>query len=194
MTGSGKELVPVSRGRGRPSLYTEEVVEEILDRMIHGEPLIQICRQTRDGFTRLKGEFPNHATVYDWGDPANPQHRPQFSARFARAKLAQQRFWLEEIVIISNEPEMGVEEMIELGPKGKTLRRMRKDMLQHRALKIDARLKAIERMNPQHWAQRLQQLEPGAESQQSQKLIIEGGLPDDTTPPPPPPHMEEPGG
>ena len=59
---------------GRVSTYTEELAEQILDRLSDGEPLAQICRD--EGMPGLR-------TVYDWRDADEA-----FAARFARAREA----------------------------------------------------------------------------------------------------------
>lgn len=181
----GKEtraLVPVRRGHA-PSKCTPEVADEIITRMCHGETLIQICKKERNGRLRVKGEFPSYHTVQDWADPTYPYCIPHFTARFASARLRQQYYWAEECIDIANEPEAGYEEIVEHSEKnGVTIRRARKDMLHHRALKIDTRLKILSKINPTMWAERLQQLAPADNSAQP-KLVVEGGLPDDAPPP-----------
>lgn len=59
---------------GRPSDYTDEIAEEICDRLSAGEPLAQICRDDH---------MPSLRTVYNWRD-ANDE----FSARIACAREA----------------------------------------------------------------------------------------------------------
>lgn len=190
MTGSGKELVPVGprpvgAPKGSGSKYTEEIADEIIERLMLGETLIEIVNTTRDGQYRVKpGPWPSYGLVYDWCEPTCGSFQPSFAERFARARLIQQRYWLEECQVIANTPELGVEEVAEHSSKnGVTIKRTRKDMLGHRALKIDTRLKVIQRMNPQVWSERLQQLgvapEPGPGEPGGQRAIINGGLPPD---------------
>lgn len=194
MAGSGKELVP-ARPVGRPrgsKIYSEEIADEIIDRLSHGETLISICRQDRAGNYRYAdGKFPTHVMVYDWADPNDTAYIPDFSLRFARAKLDQQRYWLEECHDIAYSPELGEEEVREMSDRnGSSIRRTRKDMLHHRVLKIDTNLKLIARMNPALWAERLQQAAPQEQdpTREPPKLVIEGGLPDDQDGP----HSEQP--
>lgn len=61
-----------SRPVGRPSSYSEEVADEICERMINGESLVKICRDER---------LPSRAAIYRWFDA-----RPDFEARCARAR------------------------------------------------------------------------------------------------------------
>lgn len=188
MTGSGKELVPVKRvgaPKGSGSKYTEEIADEIIERLSHGQTLISICRTRSDGEPRAKGEYPDHTTIYDWADPKDRRYRPEFGPRFARAKLDQQRYWIEECHDIADTPLIGVEESHETSFTGVKVRRLRKDMLHHRMLQIDTRLKVLARMNPQLWAERLQQAAPPENGDGQHKLTIEGGLPEDDHAPPP---------
>jgi hypothetical protein len=50
-----KEAGP--RGAGRPSVYSEEVADEICERMIEGEELVKICKDDW---------MPARSTVYRW--------------------------------------------------------------------------------------------------------------------------------
>lgn len=56
----------------RPSIYTDEIVKQICERLGEGEPLAQICR----------GEgFPSYTTVWNW-----MQEKPDVSEAIARAR------------------------------------------------------------------------------------------------------------
>jgi len=198
MAGSGKELVvqgklSTKRNRVYTSLYTEEIADEIIDRMSRGEPVTRIVEFDLNDQPREPGTFPSYMTVYDWADPSYPeQHKPAYALRFARARLAQHRHWVESTVQIAATPEPGIEEVVEHSAKfGVSIRRAKKDMLHHRALRIETQLKAAARMNPQLWSERLQQAEAALKAEKDavdepNVLIIEGGLPDDLPPSPPP--------
>lgn len=69
---------------GRPSLYTEEIAESILDRLAAGESLAEVCR--------TKG-FPNERTVRGW--TVDDVH--DFAPRYWRARMIQAHGWLDEI-------------------------------------------------------------------------------------------------
>ena len=183
MAGSGRSLVPVGsppkkagRPKGSGSMYTEEIADEIIERLVDGETLVWICKYRRDGGLREYKTFPNHATVADWADPADKSFLPIFGPRFARARIAQHTNWVESTVDIARNPEPGFEEVIEHSERlGVTIRRARKDMTNHRALKIDTMLKAAARLDPQRWAERLQQ--PVAiESQDDKTITVVNGL------------------
>ena len=78
------------RTRERPTLYTDEVMDEILRRVSHGETLTQACASNPD--------FPSHATVIDWvhGD------RHGLADRYARARDRQIARWADDIIDTSN--------------------------------------------------------------------------------------------
>ncbi len=189
MTGGGKALVPVNRPMGRPRgtvVYGADCEDEIIERMEDGHTVTSIARTDIYGVARLPHTFPTQARIYDWADPsAGSAFRPDFALRFARARLSQHRTWVEEIVDIANTQEIGYEEVAEHSAKnGISIRRARKDMIHHRVLKIETRLKAVQKLDPGRWADRLQQLSPGTGEGETEpdRVIIEGGLPDDEAP------------
>lgn len=57
---------------GRPSSFRSDIAEEIIERLSLGEPLADICRDSR---------MPAVRTVSDW-----KRDHPEFSADFARAR------------------------------------------------------------------------------------------------------------
>jgi len=176
---------------GRPTLYSEALAHEICERISAGETLMEVVRHDIDGNVRERGSFPAVASIYNWADSTRPQFIPEFLEPFALAKLRQQQYWIEETVTIARNVEMGTEEtaedIIAEGAKiGVKIRTVRKDMLGHRALKIETYLKAAAKMNPQLWADRLQQPIPDHQdpNKVAPRLVIEGGLPDNDPPPP----------
>ena len=66
------------RGRGRPTLYTEEIAEEICDRLANGESLNVICRDAH---------LPDEALVRQWAKNVDELPRLKaFSTRYTRAR------------------------------------------------------------------------------------------------------------
>lgn len=74
---------------GRPSDYTSELADLILDRIAEGESLRAICRDD---------EMPNRATVFRWlaSDAA-------FSDQYARAREAQAEALFEDMLEIADD-------------------------------------------------------------------------------------------
>lgn len=64
------DIQPVRRGR--PSIYTEEIARELIDRLESGEALVKICDREY---------LPGLRTVYDWEVSV-----PGFSARILQAR------------------------------------------------------------------------------------------------------------
>jgi hypothetical protein len=81
---------------GRPSIYSEEVVAEILRRISAGESLVSVCRDDH---------MPHRDTVYDWLD-----QNADFSDRYARARARQADAVAEmavEEALQAEDPQMG---------------------------------------------------------------------------------------
>ena len=70
--------------RGRPSLYTEEIAQRIIDGLMDGLSLIKICEQNG---------IPSRRTVLYWWD-ANPD----FCAKCARARILQADLMDDKII------------------------------------------------------------------------------------------------
>lgn len=85
-------MVRAKKLAGRPSVYTDEIAEEILMRLAEGESLRAICR---DDHT------PNISTITLWV----VDDREGFSARYARARAAQAMRLADEIIEIADEDE-----------------------------------------------------------------------------------------
>jgi hypothetical protein len=75
---------------GRPSVYTPEVADEILQRLAAGESLRGICEGDA---------MPAASTVATWVI----DDREGFAERYARARRVQALHWAEEIVAIADD-------------------------------------------------------------------------------------------
>lgn len=73
---------------GRPSIYSEELVDTICTRIAEGDSLNSICKE--------KG-FPSISTVFDW-----LIKKPNFSDKYAKAKEEQAEKYADEIVDIAD--------------------------------------------------------------------------------------------
>jgi hypothetical protein len=74
---------------GRPSLYSEDLTDRILERLIAGESLRKVCGDE---------EMPDAATVFRWleADPA-------FASRYARARQIQADVAFDQLQEIADE-------------------------------------------------------------------------------------------
>lgn len=127
-----------ARKRGRPTTYSHAVAEEICNLIAEGTPLRVICR---------RADMPAWRTVYQWLD-----RHPEFQARFARARELGFDAIAEEALEIANTPTIGEIEII--GPDGRTVRR--EDMLGHRKLQVEARLKLLAKWAPKKYGEKLE--------------------------------------
>ncbi len=67
---------------GRPSMFTDDIAAEIIERLMNGETLRGICSDPR---------MPSNPTVYDW-----MEHSVDFASAIARARRRQATVLVEE--------------------------------------------------------------------------------------------------
>ncbi len=115
---------------------TPDIDEEICRRLSEGEPLRQICRDAH---------MPAWRTVYDWINADT-----DLAARIARARDLGFDAIAEEALRISDTPVVG-EETEDDGEKTKV---KRGDMLGHRKLQVDTRLKLLAKWCPKRYGER----------------------------------------
>lgn len=122
---------------GRPSKYTPELAREIIERLSEGEPLRQICREEY---------MPQWRTIYDW-----MYRDPDLSAAIARAREIGYDKMAEEVLEIADNPKLG--QIHTQDDKGSTVRT--EDMLGHRKLQVETRLKLLAKWNPKKYGERV---------------------------------------
>lgn len=142
-------------GMGRLTLYTDEISAEILERLSAGEPLAQICRD--EGMPRVR-------TVSDW-----KRAHPEFGLAFADARDDGYDAIAADCLRIADTPLPGTIEKFEwvlvdgdptnpaIKPKREwrcTERRV-EDMIAHRKLQIETRLKLLAKWDPRRYGDRL---------------------------------------
>jgi len=123
---------------GRHTEFTEEKAEAILDWISSGETLREFCR---------KEGAPNWRTVYVW-----LEQNESFRTRFARARDLGADAIAEQALHIADTPLTGyrTEESEQFGKKVVT-----EDMLGHRKLQIETRLKLLAKWNPKKYGDRI---------------------------------------
>jgi hypothetical protein len=129
----------VTEKRGRPSLYTPEIADEIVEWISEGRTLRDYCRQ--DG-------KPARRTVDRWR-----QEDAAFSARVARARDDGFEELAEEALLIARTPQIGETETVESVKDGESEKRkvVREDMLGHRKLLIETILKLLACWDPRRY-------------------------------------------
>lgn len=121
--------------------FTEEqtalIKDEICRRISGGETLRSICRED---------DKPTWVTIYRW-----LELDADFKLRFTHARDLGFDAIAEEALEIADTPIEGVK--TELGPMG--AKEVREDMLGHRKLQIDTRLKLLAKWSPKKYGDRI---------------------------------------
>lgn len=123
------------RTRGKPSKYTKEIAQQICEQLSEGIPLREICRQ--EG-------FPAWRTIYDW-----MYKDAELSAAIAHARDVGYDALAEQCLDIADKLFMGTEHSESMDDKGavtKTVKTL--DLLGHRKLQIETRLKLLAKFHP----------------------------------------------
>ncbi|WP_291466660.1 terminase [Acidovorax sp.] len=122
--------------REKKSTKKPDLKSEICARIADGEPLRQICRAPG---------MPAWRTVYDWIEADK-----DFAARIARARALGFDAIAEEALEIANTPVLG-EETEDDGEKVKI---KTGDMLGHRKLQVETRLKLLAKWCPEKYGEK----------------------------------------
>lgn len=174
-----KAAKPRIKRRGRPSLKTVEALDAVLQGLTNGTPLEVLCRHARE----VDPTFPAARTVRDW------EADPQIAAAIARAREEGEVRLAWECKTIADTPAEGVIEKwepVEIDnpddpdlPKVTELRlteRKVEDMLGHRKLQIDTRLKLLAKFNPKRWGDKVDMTHSGGVTMTLAHIIAASGL------------------
>jgi hypothetical protein len=129
---------PAPKKMGRPSKYDPEIARIICEQLSEGVPLRQICRDN-DG-------FPAWRTVYDWMG-----RDEELSASISRARDIGYDAIAEECLHIADNIEMGHKQVMTDEGSATTV----EDMLGHRKLRIETRLKLLAKFHPTKYGDKL---------------------------------------
>lgn len=136
MGGTPTPITPV-KTTGRPSKYSAAIAQEICEGLAEGVPLREICR---------RDHMPEWRTVYDWMG-----RDETLSTAIARARDVGYDKMAEECLQIADTPVEG-SKVVET-EDGKVIY-TREDMLGHRKLQIETRLKLLAKFNPKKYGDR----------------------------------------
>lgn len=128
---------PKPMGRPAGITYGNAIIDKILDGIIVGIPLATICSEQG---------MPSAITVNEWRTKY-----PEFDNAFARAREAGYDKIAADCLRISDTPLEGIETKV--SPDGTTV--TSKDMLGHRKLQIDTRLKLLSKWDPKRYGDKL---------------------------------------
>jgi len=120
---------------GRPSSFTQELADEICDRVIVGEPVRQIA---------LLDHMPAEGTIYRW-----LVNIPSFQEQYTRAKEAQAERFAEELLEIADD---GTNDWIEReNERGRVIKTIDQEAINRSRLRVEARKWLMGKMKPKKY-------------------------------------------
>lgn len=125
---------------GRPSKFSQELLDEICDRLSRGEPLAVICREEK---------FPTDRTVRTW-----IQERADVSSAIACAREVGYDQIAADALLIADKPVVG--EKVEYNADGAVVKRQTGDTVDRARLMVDTRLKLLAKWDPKRYGERQQ--------------------------------------
>ena len=132
-----KQTQTVKRPRN-VSTYDPEIARVICEQLSEGIPLRQICRENEG--------FPAWRTVYDWMG-----RDPELAASIARARDIGYDAIAEECLLIADTPQFGQKQVMSDDGATTTI----EDMLGHRKLQIETRLKLLAKFHPSKYGDKI---------------------------------------
>lgn len=162
-----KNASAVKKPIGKQSTYSQEVAQEICNLLSEGVPLREICR---------KEGFPAWRTVYDWmyrdDEEVAAGRGVGLSAAIARARELGYDAIAEECLIIADTPRIGRKTVYSSGgdEEKDSVTVTEEEMLGHRKLQIETRLKLLAKWDPKRFGDKVQ---VGGDSANPLKLEVE---------------------
>lgn len=127
---------------GRPCEYTDEVADEILERISLGESLNMICKDKH---------LPAHSTIYKWlADEVNAN----FSDNYTLARARQADFYADEIITIADDGSRDT--IIRVNRKGEPYESPDHDHINRSRLMVDTRKFVMRCLAPKKYGERVQ--------------------------------------
>ena len=155
------KTAPKPKSPGRPSLYTLELGAAICARLTQGEPLAVICRDAG---------MPDRVTVWRWA-----QEREDFSQLIASAREDGFDAIAADCLAIANTTVEGIETTVKADGSVET---RRGDMLGHRKLQIDTRLKLHAKWDPKRYGDKSSVELTGKDGEALIPPVVQYQLPD----------------
>jgi len=130
--------------KGSGSKYTEEIAEQICELVSNGVNLREVCRME---------VMPSWRTVYNW-----VVEKPDFASRLARARELGYDSLAAEALKISDTPHLGQKKVFSsgAGEDDDSMTVTEEDMLGHRKLQIETRLKLLAVWDPKRYGNKVQ--------------------------------------
>lgn len=124
---------------GRPSLYSDEIANEIIDRLSKGEPLAHICRDEH---------IPASRTISDW-----KRSHPEFSANFAHAR--DDGFDAIALDTLEIADDASRDTKLVTRENGEVVEVCNAEWVSRSKLRIETRLKLLARWDPKRYGDKL---------------------------------------
>jgi len=141
VTGKPQTTEEKNKG-GRTTKYTPEIARRICEQLSDGIPLRQICRENKG--------FPAWRTVYDW-----MWKDAELATAIAHARDIGYDALAEECLYIADNLHMGKKKVFTSGANDDedSVTVTEEDMLGHRKLQIETRLKLLAKFNPKKYGE-----------------------------------------
>ena len=137
-----KNVEKSGKAGGQPNPDMPAIKDDVIEWIANGQTLRDFCRQ--DG-------MPKRRTIDDWR-AANAE----FAARFARARDDGYDVIAEDCLRIADTPLAGdIVTVEEGGESGDTTKTVTEDMLGHRKLQVETRLKLLAKWDPRRYGDNL---------------------------------------
>jgi hypothetical protein len=134
------------RPRGRPSIYTQELADEICRRLAEGESLFRICKDEH---------MPAKSTVLQWA----LNDTQGFYARYAHAREIQLGVREDEIIDISDD---GTNDFMEREQKnGEKKIIFSRDQVERSKLRVETRKWLLTKLRPDKYGEKIEQTHKG---------------------------------
>lgn len=124
--------------RAQPNRFSHDTCDEIVERISKGETMREICREEN---------MPVWQSVYRWMESDE-----DFKRRIAGAREMGFDAIAQDCLRIADTPIVGVRTMVD--GRGETI--TREDMLGHRKLQVETRLKLLSKWDPKRYGDRIQ--------------------------------------
>lgn len=135
---------------GRPSAYTQEIADEICERMMNGESLRKICEPDH---------MPNRSTVFRWLYMATQEgaeeYYVKFSNQYTRAREEQADAIFDECLQIADDATNDY--MANSDDEGGTAYKLNGEHIQRSKLRIDTRKWMAGKLRPKKYGEKITQ-------------------------------------
>jgi hypothetical protein len=127
---------------GRPSKYSEALIDEICERIANGESLNRILKDDH---------MPDYKSVTTWLDDPN---KPEFLQKYARARELQAETLADEIVSIADETDVTIDDHGKVTFDSVAVARNR--------LRVDARKWVAAKLKPKKYGDKIEATHTGS--------------------------------